>query len=346
MIWNFVGFSNEPYIHSQVQSPLEQFVALSMYKGDGSFHSAIQLTHLIADLQYSIRVATIYHYGSLARDKKDEILAETSSYVQVKQAVDSIFDLCFEPLHNDRFASPLATLCEWKRLGFSVLANDHLPDPTFWVDSSHEVLNVDNHTISISGIRTALQSASQYLDKQLLAIVNGCNLPPFNPAHLVETPRNNSPGFNYLAGSIRNLGHTEYFLLSNWMAGRDPQGLLAPNWRETVGHDPKLPGNVWNPSAAWKWLAEVDKYLDLIYFLYHVGCGQPARGREESLITTCNLESAPRNIYWRSTRFLIQTWYHKGQNITNRSKPRQVYLTPLLSIHLHRYLAYIRPIQL
>ncbi|KAA1074310.1 hypothetical protein PGT21_000013 [Puccinia graminis f. sp. tritici] len=59
-----------------------------------------------------------------------------------------------------------------------------------------------------------------------------------------------------------------------------------------------------------------------------------------------NSDTAPRNIYWRGTQMMFQTWYHKGQNISQRSKPRQVYLTGELSMHLHTYLAFIRPTQM
>jgi hypothetical protein len=180
----------------------------------------------------------------------------------------------------------------------------------------------------------------------MLMLCNGAKLPAFTPAHLIDNPRNTSPGFSYLCGSAHNFKNSQYSLLSSWMAGNDKFGVLAPNWKENVGDSPDQLGCIWHPAAAWRWLGEADKLLDYIYFIYHVGCGQPARGTEERSIATCNLGSTPRNLFWRKSRFLIQTWYHKGQNMTNRSKPRQVYLTPQLSVHLHNYLAYIRPVQL
>ncbi|KAI7952195.1 hypothetical protein MJO28_007879, partial [Puccinia striiformis f. sp. tritici] len=140
--------------------------------------------------------------------------------------------------------------------------------------------------------------------------------------------------------------HNQYALLSAWMTGTDKRGVLAPNWRECAGHKGVDLGDIWNRVACWRWLADADKVAQYIFFLYHVACGQPGRGTEESVLSIYNLDSTPRNIYWRSGRFMVQSWYHKGQNMTNKSKPRQVYLTPQLSVHLHNYLAYIRPIQL
>ncbi|EFP94047.1 uncharacterized protein PGTG_19965 [Puccinia graminis f. sp. tritici CRL 75-36-700-3] len=60
LFWNSTSFSASILKRSKVQSALEQFIALSMIKPDGSFFSPSNLTHTIAALQYVIRVATVF----------------------------------------------------------------------------------------------------------------------------------------------------------------------------------------------------------------------------------------------------------------------------------------------
>ncbi|PLW39928.1 hypothetical protein PCANC_14252 [Puccinia coronata f. sp. avenae] len=346
IVYNFSSIQNFLHVHSSCQSLLETFVALMMYKGHGAYHPAGQLTKVIADLQYCSRVAVVFHYSSLASQSRKALPPSDANSETSHLALNSLCKAVFRPFHDDSYVSPMASLGEWKRLAFLVLANNQLPDSTYWVNSERSTLSIGSHTITINGVRTALQTACQFLGTQMLMLCNGAKLPAFTPAHLIDNPRNTSPGFSYLCGSAHNFKNSQYSLLSSWMAGNDKFGVLAPNWKENVGDSPDQLGCIWHPAAAWRWLGEADKLLDYIYFIYHVGCGQPARGTEERSIATCNLGSTPRNLFWRKSRFLIQTWYHKGQNMTNRSKPRQVYLTPQLSVHLHNYLAYIRPVQL
>ena len=342
-----VDFSMSLSWDTTVQSPIEQFVAISMCKEDGSYHTPIHLTHIVSELEYGCRLALLFHFKTRAVVIEQRYHTSIPPSIAKHLALDTLLKQTFQPVNDDSYLSPLVTLAEWKRLGLGYLASQKTPDSTYWVDSSCQQLSVGNHTLTMSALRLGIQAACEQLDQHLAVLIRGAQLPIFDPTHLNESPSNTAPGFNYIKGSQKHFSKTQNTLLSCWMASGNPHGLLVPNWQEVALLSDKVERNkIWNASASWRWLEDVDKYLELIYFVYHVACGQPARGTEESIIAYANLESTAWNLFWREKRFVVQTWYHKGLNMTGRAKPRQVWLTGHLSLHLHNYLAYIRPTQL
>ncbi|KAA1069983.1 hypothetical protein PGT21_000100 [Puccinia graminis f. sp. tritici] len=340
-MFNFVSFSCSLAKRSRVQSSLEQFLALSMINEDGSFFSPLELTHSIAAVQYGIRLGTIFHWVHLVETTEE--LEDDDDPTNDKEIAMMRFH--FSWISQDSRASPFMTLRDWIRLASTVIMNEQLPDQTHWADSEMTRLVVGSSTITICGIQQSLRAVITKLRSAFQCLLKGSSLPDFLPSKLSDDSGNIRMNFNYLVAS-ENQQLSRFKILEDWCVGGNTQGVLAANWCEVVEHSNFEQSKLWSPRAAWKWLEASDDILEWIYFMYHVGCGQPARGTEESCMLLRNTDSAPRNVYWRSGRLMLQTWYHKGQNLTHRSKPRQVYLTGELSMQLHNYLAYIRPVQM
>ncbi|KAA1118662.1 hypothetical protein PGT21_000160 [Puccinia graminis f. sp. tritici] len=344
-MFQYVGFSCSLAKLSRVQSAVEQFIALSMIQEDGSFFAPLELTHNIAAVQYGIRLGLTFHWVALASEMDDDELEEDEEQDLSNDAEMAKMRQHFSWISQDSRASPFMTLRDWMRLGSTFIMNEQVPDETHWVDSEMTRLMIGPSTMTINGVQTSLRAVITSLRTEFQNVLKGVTLPDFLATELVDDSRNTSLHYNYLVPSTNEQLY-RLKVLKDWTLNGNPQKVLAPNWEEVIEvPNPNLK-RLWAPGPAWRWLERTDMLLEYIYFMYHVGCGQPARGTEETCMLIRNTESAPRNVYWRGNRMMLQTWYHKGQNITHRSKPRQVYLTGELSMQLHNYLAYIRPVQL
>jgi hypothetical protein len=342
-MFHFISFSCSLAKRSRIQSAIEQFIALSMLNEHGTFHAPREMTHNIAAVQYAIRLGTMFHW--ITNIESNEELGDPSDPTNDTEL--SLMNEHFSWISNQSRASPFQTLRDWMRLATSVIMNQQLPNATRWADSQMTKLIVGSSTITIIGIQTAIRSTMTSLSTQFQIILNGTNFPDFLPSKLVDHSANNTLHYNYLSTSSNNQLF-QYKLLQDWVNsnGARSHGILAGNWQEVLNQPQFHLDQFFSPPGAWRWLECVDTLLEMIYFIYHIGCGQPARGTEETCMLLRNSNSAPRSVYWRTDRIMLQTWYHKGQNISHRSKPRQVYLPGELSMQLHNYLAYIRPVQM
>ncbi|KAA1083186.1 hypothetical protein PGT21_027194 [Puccinia graminis f. sp. tritici] len=340
-MFKFVCFSCSLAKRSRIQSALEQFVALSMIGEDGSFFSPLEMTHTIAAVQYGIRLGTMFHWVDLVESSTDlEDDDDPSNDLEIKMMREH-----FSWISQDSRASPFMTIRDWIRLASTVIMNEQLPDQTHWADSEMTKLVVGSATITIFGIQKSLRIVITSLRTSFQNLLKGCNLPDFLPSELRDDSRNIKLHYNYLVAS-ENQQMCRLKILRDWCLHGNTMGVLSRNWEEVMSNDVVDLEKLWYSPACWNWLEMADEILEMIYYMYHVGCGQPARGTEETCMLIRNLDSAPRNVYWRCGRIMLQTWYHKGQNITHRSKPRQVYLSGELSMQLHNYLAYVRPVQM
>ncbi|EFP77012.1 uncharacterized protein PGTG_02473 [Puccinia graminis f. sp. tritici CRL 75-36-700-3] len=327
-------------IQSRIQSALEQFVSLAMLNEDGSCMPPLHLCHTIAGLQYGIRLGVMYHWLAVSRSI---VSANDLSNDDEVTAMENHFGW----ITHDKWFSPFQSLRDWMRLASSAVLNQQQPNATRWEDLGMTKLVIGSTAVHLTGIRTALRAALTLLRTLMQSILKGCSLPDCLVSTLEDKSENLSTGYNYMEEKkSKAVLNDRMKILRDWMHNGNPHSVLAGNWQECLMAPGLALPDLIAPWAAWKWLEMVDQVVEIIYFLYHVGCGQPARGTEESCMLIRNSDTAPRNIYWRGTQMMFQTWYHKGQNISQRSKPRQVYLTGELSMHLHTYLAFIRPTQM
>lgn len=319
--------------------PVMNFLFLRMVETDGSYHPPEHLSHWLACLQYSIRLAFAVQFKKtsqhlkLHRPEQDD--GESFQLPAIKK---------FEWLYK-RETAPFNIMRQLMHHVGKVLYTDQMPDRTAWCDAEQETLMVGEHTVTVSGIRNAIHYVDAGLDKDYEALVDGCAIPDMLTAQYTDAPLNTSPGFNYLVNS-RHV-HQQYHLhmVKEWLKRGDRHGLYKANWQELVLADGFIPnGDMWNLKKVWQWLELSDRFLEKLYFLYHVACGQPKRGTEEVVAQIINTSVAPRSIFWRGKQFGLATWYHKTRNQTGLNKPRMTFLTGKYSKLLHIYLGFMRPV--
>ncbi|EFP94534.2 uncharacterized protein PGTG_20490, partial [Puccinia graminis f. sp. tritici CRL 75-36-700-3] len=340
LFWQSVGFSCSIRKRSKVQSALEQFIALSTIKPDGSFCPPSDLTQTIAALQYTIRVATIF-----VCLRATELFAENPPDgfdPHNPHALDcASIHVFFRYFHDEKLISPFFTISNWMRLASSSEFDEDLPISSYWANSEMTQLVIGPTTITIAAVQRALRIAISSINGVIHTTLHGALFPAFPHSKLMDMAENTSVGFNYLVAPV-NMPIHHFKLLQDWMLNHSSYGIAPPAWALAVSFkDGQFSVNVDNTCSrkhAWDWLERADLILEHIYFIYRVGCGLPDCRTEEAATLIRNLHSAPRNIYWRENRFLFQTYHH--------NRPSQVYLTTDLSMHLHNYLAYIRPVQM
>ncbi|KAH9812670.1 hypothetical protein DFH28DRAFT_830153, partial [Melampsora americana] len=299
--------------------PALQFLARSMLKANGSYDRPDNFTRLIAHIQYGVRMA----FAEQFMDKAAERGPFDPSADPRRPSSDDFSK--FDFLHKNKSA-PFNIMRQLMHLATTIYMSETMPDSTFWADHHQETLEINNKTVTISGIRSCIQYHDKMAQAKLHEIVKGCKLPPFDPALYSDKPNNTAPGFNYLVHS--ELTHKKYtlHLLKEWAAKKDVHGLMQDTWLSKFDDDtPAADPDLWNHAALWNWLAKVDKLMETLYFLYHVA------------------SVAPRSLYMRSLVFAVLSYYHKGRNMTGQNKPRMTFLTEAHSVLWHYWNAYIRP---
>lgn len=332
--------------------PPMNFLALSMYKPDHSFDKPEVLTHRIAAIQYVVRLAFAEEFLSHGPDP-DAWDPDSDP----KDAPADDFRM-FSWLHKgitetstgaDAYASTKVTGCfnllrQLMRLITTLLHQEAMPTTTCWVDRDQQTLQIEDHTITISGVRDAILSIERRAQYTLDELTEGCVLPDFDTSLYKDQPTNTSPYQNYLSFSSRTHDRYATHLIDQWMSRKDKHKLLKPIWKSELSKVVKGSEDIiWNTCNIRNWLMKADQLLEMLYFLYHVASGQPMRGTEEESTRLVNSCTNSRNIFWRGDQFVIVTWYHKGRNQTGNTKPRMTFLPGGHSKMWHYYLGFVRP---
>lgn len=309
-----------------------QYLLLRMIKQDGSYQPHFTMTLIIAQLQYCVRMAFLNLY--LGIGAMDELCL-----MVFRQCLNSDKNNIWTYLTECGENTPFWAMRQWMRQMATATLKEGLPDSTFWMDTTCTRIKVGKHAISLDEIKTTLQKTVDYVETLMVSATQGVQLPPFNRTAYTDEPSCTDVGFNYLVSSqLYHQQFGQHFLLRKWLEARDPWGFVQEGLQE---------GSVtWNGSAIQRWLNITDELTKTLYFCFHCGCGQPARGVEEGTIKFVNTAESARNVFWRGEQFMIQTMYHKTQSITGHGKNRVTFLPGLLSQHLHNYLAFVRPMQM
>jgi len=323
-----------PYTSGDIDFHVLRFIALCMIKKDGSYQPHHIVSRMLAQLQYCVRIAFINLYLGMEESKHMPVwIAE--------QCLDSNHENMWDYLTECGKNTPFWALRSWMRLFTTVTLHEALPDATYWVDTARTTLTVGRHTVSIPDIRTTLQKTFEHVGTLMNSLTQGAVLPSFDRSAYSDNPHVSDVGFNYLVSSHSyHQQYGQHYLLNQWLAKGDPWGFTQSGLNESSGRIQ------WNDTAIQRWLDISDELTAALYFCFHCGCGQPARGVEEMTIKIINIPESSRNVFWRGDRFMIQTTYHKGQSKVGHGKNRVTFLPGLLSQHLHNYLAFIRPMQM
>ncbi|PLW41348.1 hypothetical protein PCASD_08866 [Puccinia coronata f. sp. avenae] len=306
-----------------------------MLKVDGSYHPHHLITRIISPIQYCVRMAFLYLNLDCSPPPPDLPISVPSPYSSVilqNLLQDNLANMWTYTTESDKINTPFSAMRAWQHLMASVTMYEGLPETTFWADTDYKQLSIDGHTITLPQIEKTIQRTFERVGTLMEDLTKGAPLPRFDRSKYTDPPDCTDVGFNYLVAS--DSYHSQFgpdFLLTTWLKRGDPASY-------TLGG-----GRGWNHGKIWDWLDLSDELTKALYFCFHCGCGQPARGTEEESIKIVNTPESPRSIFWRANTFMVRTTYHKTQAITGYGKNRAVFLPGWLSQHLHNYLAYIRP---
>ncbi|EGF97080.1 uncharacterized protein MELLADRAFT_114611, partial [Melampsora larici-populina 98AG31] len=249
----------------QYQLPPMAFIALSVFKEDGSYDSPNLITHLIAAMQYGTRLAFAEQYLDEPRPRFDPAADPTNPVEDNMQKFEFL-----------RKGGPGAFkyVRQLMHLVSTVILSEALPDTTFWADHQHETLEVDNKLVTVSGIRDCIHLQQKRAQADLSTLLKGCKMPLFDTSlyHDVATCR--QPGTNFLNHSELEHGKYGLHLLKEWTRKNDVHGLLAEGWQSKVDSGVTVyDKSIWKASAVWEWLELYNNLQERLYFLYHVASG-------------------------------------------------------------------------
>jgi superfamily II DNA helicase RecQ len=99
---------------------------------------------------------------------------------------------------------------------------------------------------------------------------------------------------------------------------------------------------VWEPAAIRKYEDTVQRFLESMLCLVHMGSGPPMRAPEILSTLWCNTNS-PRSITLHDGLVMLKTSYHKNQQRARDSRRTVRFLPPVVGDMLVNYLAYVIP---
>ncbi|KAH9806763.1 hypothetical protein DFH28DRAFT_851027, partial [Melampsora americana] len=144
--------------HCQYWLPALQFLARAMLKADKSYDRPDNFTRLIAHIQYGVRMAFAQQFMDNAAEQGP---FDPSSDPTTSSPDDfSKFDF----LHKNKSA-PFNIMRQLMHLATTIYMSETMPDSTFWADHHQETLEINNKTVTLSGIRSCIQ----YQDKMVEA---------------------------------------------------------------------------------------------------------------------------------------------------------------------------------
>lgn len=322
-------------------APPLNFIALSMLRPDGSYERPDHLSHLIAAMQYVVRLAFAEDFS----ERNSQPVVFNPSLKPTEDTAAQEDWSTFKFLRKGTLG-PFSRMRDLMHLVSAVIRNDQLPNRTQWVDSELKILNVDGKQFSIDDARDCIHRIDTRCEERYLRVVQGAKMPPFHASEYSDKPHDTRVGFNYLRDSQAHHNQYHLHLIKEWMQRGDPKGLLSMGWKTLLKHTSIEDPSMWHLGNVQKWLDEADMWLEELYFLYHVASGQPGRGTEEMATQIVNSTASCRNVFFRGDRMVVVTWYHKGQNMTHASKPRMTALSGAHTKLLHYLIGFVRPVQM
>ncbi|KAH9809602.1 hypothetical protein DFH28DRAFT_1132966 [Melampsora americana] len=168
--------------HCQYWLPALQFLARAMLKADKSYDRPDNFTCLIAHIQYGVRMAFAQQFMDNAAEQGP---FDPSSDPTTSSPDDfSKFDF----LHKNKSA-PFNIMRQLMHLATTIYMSETMPESTFWADHHQETLEINNKTVTLSGIHSCIQYQDKMVEANLHEIVKGCKLPHFDPSYRLPALR-------------------------------------------------------------------------------------------------------------------------------------------------------------
>jgi hypothetical protein len=159
--------------------------------------------------------------------------------------------------------------------------------------------------------------------------------PKFNLRSLKDDPSIGEPGWNFL----KHVENTALHGYEDWLLNR----VIKTDWLRDEFLENEQ-GAKWKKKAVYRYLKQVDSFLERLLLIVHIAGGQPSRGTELTSLQFCNSNHGiRRSIFIENGLVSFVTFYHKGYSIQGSTKIIHRYLPREISELVIYYLWLVLP---
>ena len=211
---------------------------------------------------------------------------------------------------------------------------------------SSDLIKYENITISIEEFKAfmhkQIQITSDILCKTLLHTTYSQLLQKINIFELEDIIQERKANFNFieLKSETQDLSNHQNYFIQQLLKNKSSLNQLLIEKMDNTSI-------IFKEQALYQYFKQRKLFLKHLYILMHITSGSPLRKTELLNITFKNsVEKLYRSVYFdeKSKLIMINTFYHKGQSITQKSKNNIRFLTRDISNLLIFYLLYYNPL--
>lgn len=233
---------------------------------------------------------------------------------------------------------PVGELLSSRLLGSQIAKNT--------VDEAQVRWHADGETITHKGIQLAMQDVRDLVEHELTMAMTVfkqdlCfdleDIPSYPVENIVDNWDARSPGASF-ATDGRNaalFADANRWLFDRLTKSTELMGLVL---HKTADGDWRV-----RSDAAKQYEDAVQKFLEHLMVLIHVGSGQPARRPELLGLRWCNKQADQRNIFIHDGYVMFILTYHKSLNLTNASRFPVRVLLPEVGRLFMRFVLLVQP---
>jgi hypothetical protein len=320
-----VSLIRQPLEKSRFHSPMLSYVGARALNAGGGWKFVGSFTGILSGLVHGLQLWIL-------------IQSQRESFEEGSSLQHLLKEMCDDWLVNTG-RTPAAELNGIRLLGLAIARDTPSEPSTYWNKEGSAVTYLDR-TLEMDQLR---RWVAEVLVKAEKALYDDCLFaieepPEIDPSKLRDIIGRTSPGFSFVSDRRNVLQHEQYWLVNCVMATPS----ILHNKFTAV--DPSMTSGVrWIPGQVRRYLAKIDRFLELLLVSVHLTSGMPARGPEILGLHHCNYE-LPRELFICNGRLMTKTLYHK-LDWKIGSRPVCRFLTPYVGKLMATYLTFVLPFE-
>ena len=277
----------------------------------------------------------LLYYCKLQTDRLQrsaEINGESSGHTSLNKMVKGVFN----DYGRHESESPLGSLLNWRDLAIKVSLDS--------VQMREAIWNPEQTVVTYGGLNLRLTDVTKILKMEYTKahrclynelLFGGEGLERITGTSFTDNLRHRRSRESMLDACSPAPSQTK---LIDWLirSKSKRQMLLSPKDDGKLG---------WNSKNMAHYESLVQKFLEHLLVLIHIGSGQPLRSPEILSTKWQNTQSSARSLFILHERVMLRISYHKGLQNTGRIKDNMRFLPPLIGNLLLEYLVYVQPLR-